>query len=738
MTYPKFAKFLLKSNGDCAYLALSINEKFYASLQTKHKIFVFFSMNSDEKDNRYLDELADRNGLAIIVVDGDSSVLSESNDNSICRMLYNSAEFSSHCAEFCGRAFEWATEAGKEVEYKCYAGLNCMAVQTKNKKSVAIIGRVFLKAEDYRSATTRAATGDWKQFPANQFFGNTLFGSTEDLGKASKTVTKIEVRLPDSKFRMPDLEIGTLDAEVLSAETTRAEDCKSKAAEVTEGGNAKIENPKLQEWRSLFGAFLKSDYKKACLLIAEFVGQIYSVSSLAWLERRENSLETLFTKGALENRGIQLSLATDDSRLLEAVRTKTPLELHEQSDGDDKNDPEIIRLFPFAVGGEVQSALVIGDDLNDETKRKIARFCQKISSQLEILRLREQLSERGFVERAVKKFNENLKNIDSEDFWSQLVHASAELMRAERSSLLIFDEKTENFTAKAATGIKADLIKRETENLGLRVAKNVLNEGSAVVVKDINKIGLPSAPQDWLYKSASFISYPITIGERKIGVLNLTDKADGNGYDASDIKLLDAVMPSLAVMIDRADLKHQAGEFKQLSVTDALTGLLNRRYLEERLTEEIKRSNRHGFPMSFLMIDVDEFKSYNDNFGHTEGDKALQMVGACLKETLRGADVAARYGGEEFSILLPQTSSAEAEVIAERIRERVEMRCFPNRQVTISIGIASCSLSLNSSKDLVSAADKALYEAKRSGRNNVQVYESLNSNFAAGTRKISN
>lgn len=695
-------------------------------------------MNSDEKDNQHLHDLADRNGLAIIVFDGHSSVLNESNNNSMCRMLYDSAEFAPHCAEFCGKAFEWTNETEKEVEYQCYAGLNCMAVQTKNKKSVAIIGRVFLKAEDYRSATTRAASGDWKQFPANQFFGNALFGTTEDLRKTSKTVAQMEIQVPDSRFQVPDLKIQPSDAEILFAEQTKAAVLKSKADETKETPKSKIENPKLQEWRSLFGAFLKSDYKKACLLIAEFVGQIYSVSSLAWLERRENSLETIFAKGALENREIQLRLAADDSHLLEAVRTKTPLELHEQNNADKKKDLKTIRLFPFAVGGEVQSALVVGDDLSGETKRQITRFCQKISPQLEILRLREQLSERGFVERAVKKFNENLKNIDSEDFWSQLINASAELMRAERSSLLIFDEKTENFTAKAATGIKADFIKQKTGKLGLRVAKNVLSEGSAVVVKDINKIGLPSAPQDWLYKSSSFISYPITIGGRKIGVLNLTDKADGNGYDASDVKLLDAVMPSLAVMIDRADLKHQAGEFKQLSVTDPLTGLLNRRYLEERLTEEIKRSNRHGFPMSFLMIDVDEFKSYNDNFGHTEGDKALQMVGASLKETLRGADVAARYGGEEFSILLPQTSSAEAQVIAERIRERVEMRCFPNRRVTISIGIASCSLSLNSSEDLISAADKALYEAKRSGRNNVQVYENLNHNFTDGTRKLSN
>ena len=124
--------------------------------------------------------------------------------------------------------------------------------------------------------------------------------------------------------------------------------------------------------------------------------------------------------------------------------------------------------------------------------------------------------------------------------------------------------------------------------------------------------------------------------------------------------------------------------------------------------EEVKRSNRHGFPMSFMMIDVDHFKSYNDQFGHPAGDEALKLVGHVIRETLRGADVAARYGGEEFSILLPQTTGEEAGAIAERIRSNIAETRFPHRRVTISIGIASCSADLCSAMDLVKAADKAL------------------------------
>ncbi|MDQ3712427.1 MAG: sensor domain-containing diguanylate cyclase [Acidobacteriota bacterium] len=488
---------------------------------------------------------------------------------------------------------------------------------------------------------------------------------------------------------------------------------------------SKIQNPKYPQWRSL----LDLNYRQACVYVLQFVEQKYLILNLAWLERQEDRLETLFARGDLKGREMQLIISANDKRLLDAAKKETSLELRERQTVEknkEKSKPQTISLFPITVGGKIQSALIVGDKIEDEnTERQIARFCQSVAAELEILRLREQLSRHSRLERAVEKFNESLKNIDSEDFWSHITNIIAELMRAERSSLLVYDEKSDTFIVKGATGIKADLIKGAKENLGERVAKNVLNGGKAIIVANINEFGLSAAPEDWLYKSSSFISYPIAIDGQKIGVLNVTDKADGEVYNNFDLEILHAIAPQLAVLIDRANLKNKAVEFEQLSVTDALTGLLNRRYLEERITEEIKRSNRHSYQLSFMMIDVDNFKSYNDNFGHTEGDKALQIVGICLKDTLRGADVAARYGGEEFSVLLPQTTLAEAARIGERIRKRVESTQFSNRQVTISIGVASFSLNLNSSKKIISAADKALYKAKNRGRNNVQIYKNL-------------
>ena len=215
-------------------------------------------------------------------------------------------------------------------------------------------------------------------------------------------------------------------------------------------------------------------------------------------------------------------------------------------------------------------------------------------------------------------------------------------------------------------------------------------------------------------------------------MINFTDKATGEPFGREDLDLLHELSPQIAVAIDRAVLKERAGEFEQLSVTDQLTGLLNRRYIEERLMEEVKRSNRHGYPMSFIMLDVDHFKSYNDEFGHPAGDEALRIVAAVVRDTLRGADVAARFGGEEFAVLLPQTPRPEAAMIAERIRANIAAADFPCRRVTVSVGVATCTDELCTTDGIVLAADKALYAAKHAGRNIVQIYDELEETVGSG------
>ncbi len=151
-----------------------------------------------------------------------------------------------------------------------------------------------------------------------------------------------------------------------------------------------------------------------------------------------------------------------------------------------------------------------------------------------------------------------------------------------------------------------------------------------------------------------------------------------------------------------------------VSVTDPLTGLRNRRGLQQ--LPAISRFERSGTPLALLAIDVDHFKAYNDDFGHAAGDEALQLMAELFQEHIRGGDFAARYGGEEFVVVLPDTSDNGAKVLAERIRRAFQRHAWPLRPVTVSIGSAVYQAGMTA-KSFFEEADSALYDAKEAGRN---------------------
>jgi len=265
--------------------------------------------------------------------------------------------------------------------------------------------------------------------------------------------------------------------------------------------------------------------------------------------------------------------------------------------------------------------------------------------------------------------------------------------------------------------------------MGEGISGSVLRDGRALMVRNADSFGIGRAHIERNYKSKSFISYPIEIGGKKVGVLNITDRKDGESFNQYHLNLLETIGPQMALALDRAEWQEKAAQFQLMSITDPLTGLLNRRYLEERLTEELNRSKRNLTPMSFVMVDIDDFKRYNDSNGHQAGDDALELTAQCLKSVLRSEDVAARYGGEEFSILLPQTNIDEAHFIAQRLREKIcdtdyaHGRAQPLGAVTVSIGVSSFTKLLDNPIAIIGAADRALYVAKGAGKNRVHLDE---------------
>ncbi len=156
------------------------------------------------------------------------------------------------------------------------------------------------------------------------------------------------------------------------------------------------------------------------------------------------------------------------------------------------------------------------------------------------------------------------------------------------------------------------------------------------------------------------------------------------------------------------------------ALTDPLTGLWNRRYLDDRLRRELARSARHGAPLSLLLIDLDHLKEINDQGGHGAGDEALKFIADSIRSSARSSDVVARYGGDEFAVLAPSTQAPEAVTLAERIRAAVEQGHAGARRTTVSIGISDVAQNRAfESRELIQAADRALYRAKSGGRNRI-------------------
>jgi two-component system, cell cycle response regulator len=221
-----------------------------------------------------------------------------------------------------------------------------------------------------------------------------------------------------------------------------------------------------------------------------------------------------------------------------------------------------------------------------------------------------------------------------------------------------------------------------------------------------------------------------TAAGRNADDLRRASEVGALGYitDPTDLDLLLARTRTLLEFKAYLDVCEEA------AFTDHLTGLANRRRFERQLDREVGRTLRYSHPFSLLMLDIDHFKFVNDNFGHNAGDEAIRAIGRVLQEGTRGIDLAARIGGEEFAVLLVETGQSGALEVAERLRLAIREMILPvGGKITASFGVAECPTSGQTSAEMLNAADIALYEAKRSGRDRVMAWRPIKSNSAAAT-----
>lgn len=244
----------------------------------------------------------------------------------------------------------------------------------------------------------------------------------------------------------------------------------------------------------------------------------------------------------------------------------------------------------------------------------------------------------------------------------------------------------------------------------LKLTENIVFEDCFL----FGPLASPANGMKALKDSPDTLFFNLQSKEQKLGVLVFT------GLQENDREKVTILGHQFALALRRIRLYQ---EVERLAMTDSLTEVSTRRYFMERFGEELNRAKNRKSQLTFLMIDVDHFKKFNDQYGHMVGDQILRRMGEIIKENIREIDIAGRYGGEEFCVVLPDTDEKGGTYVAERIRaatEKTQIRSYDAKvNITISIGLASFPKSGHAPQELIQKADKALYKAKEAGRNRV-------------------
>lgn len=294
----------------------------------------------------------------------------------------------------------------------------------------------------------------------------------------------------------------------------------------------------------------------------------------------------------------------------------------------------------------------------------------------------------------------------------------------ESYGLFVLEEDKNALVVKSASGAAAQglgqLQLAAGDGLGGRVCRTRVPEMHTAA----GPLPWPDAPAP----ARSVIAVPLVGRDRVLGAL-LLYSVSPSAFSERELAYFTAIGKQLGIALDNATLHRRATE---LSYHDALTGLFNRRYLEEALDTEVRRAGRYDLPLSLNMVDIDHFKNFNDTYGHSRGDDVLRLVGQRLREQTRNADIVTRYGGEEFLVILPMTTKPHARLVAEKLRGAIAGAVIPGREpgqearITISVGVSTFPEDSSTAIGLVEAADAALYAAKDRGRNRVEAFNEGN------------
>lgn len=353
-------------------------------------------------------------------------------------------------------------------------------------------------------------------------------------------------------------------------------------------------------------------------------------------------------------------------------------------------------LIVFKAAGLIFTGYVVADSAHRQKDRETSLF----ESRGDIESLNDQLSRRLAELHAISEITEVIHStLDFDRIGPLVLEILSKAIDLPASCLFVIDKDKDETLFSASAGLSAAAARSYGEHLAV----------------DSGAAKLPG--------ESDLFACTTVLDHKRLMVVFCASGDRLERLSAEDRLVLQAVASELVVAVENSQLYKLT---KRLSITDELTGLFNYRYLQQRLDDEIERARRYSRSLSLLMLDADDFKKFNDTYGHIAGDQALSEIGAVLRAAVREIDVVCRYGGEEFSVVLPETDAEGAFVVAEKIRETVASHSFADGQgdrgvqVTVSIGLATYPSSAADREELLRQADDALYQAKHLGRDRVR------------------
>lgn len=383
------------------------------------------------------------------------------------------------------------------------------------------------------------------------------------------------------------------------------------------------------------------------------------------------------------------------------------------------NSKNISMFIPLISRDRLIAILVLGEKVSRRYSLEditiIEDATSRVAVSMEKEYLREQLREREEELSVINNSSVILSSsLDIQEIFGVFIEELKKVVDVNWASIVLIDEK--EFCCVALSS---------PESAAYQIGDRVPMEGTGTgwVVTQKKSFIEADLSQERYFNTSEFF---YTLGLRTVAYLPLIAKGriigsfivaskTPNAYSQRHIKLLEQLASQIAMPLENSQLYAKAEKKARI---DELTGLYNRRSLDEMIDSEISRHSRYGGAFSLAILDLDSFKTYNDSYGHLAGDSLLQEIGRSIKSAIRNADYAFRYGGDEFAVLLPQTTVDAALLVVERVRKKIAECIHSDRiPITTSIGLASWPDDGISHTDIIAAADVTLYRAKRNGGN---------------------